>query len=316
MKNILLPKPANSFDHAIVENTEYKFCTHCDTWKTLDSFCKNKNSKDGFSSQCKICAKCATKQYRSALTEEQKESMKQKDKERYASRTQEKIEHDRQVRIKYKASLTEEQKEFNRERTRLAGIKYRNNLTEEQKELIRAYDRERYNRNKLNKRISNGILHSLSYNKAEQAWQTFLPYNIKELEERLQFTVSTTDSVNNLIGDYEIDHIIPQSLFLGQINNNSKTRAFQICWSLLNLRLLPKLENRRRPKDGSDLSVKIICEILFQYVPDKFTESDTNNLEFVLDSVDCEHYFSRKIDLRSIIIDYYLKNKENCFKVI
>lgn len=214
------------------------------------------------------------------------------------------------------ANLSEEQKELNRERVRLAGIKYRNNLTEEQKESIRAYDRERYNKNKLSKRISNGILYSLSYNKAEQAWQTFLPYNIKELEERLQFTIDTTDSVNNLIGDYEIDHIIPQSLFLEQINNNPKTRAFQVCWSLANLRLLPKLDNRRRPKDGSDLPIEVICKILFQYVSTEFTESDTNNLESVLNSIDYKHYFNRKIELEPIITSYYLKNKENCFKVI
>lgn len=286
--------------------------------ENLDNFCANKNTKDNLSNQCKVCAKTSTAKYKSSLTSEQLEGLKQRDRERYANRTPEKIEHDRKVKAKYRANLTEEQKETYRKRAKLAGIKYRNSLTEKQKEAIRAYDRERYYKNKLNKRMSSGILDSLSYSKSEQSWQRFVSYSKDELEERLLSTVNTPECNINilLIGDYEIDHIIPKSLFTEQIQNNAKTRAFQVCWSLLNLRLLPKIENRCRPKDGSDIDIRTICNILFQYIPVEFTEQDTNNLESVLDSINCNYYYNRKIDLEPIIVNYCIKNKKDCFKVI
>ena len=61
---------------------------------------------------------------------------------------------------------------------------------------------------------------------------------------------------------WEIDHIIPRNLF----NNifDYKSKNFQICWSLMNLRPLEKSLNRQRPKDGRDIPEEIKQKILGQ----------------------------------------------------
>lgn len=307
---INIPKPMYSYEHSIIDGVEYKYCTLCNSWKTLDSFCSCKNNKDKLHSRCKQCAINTTKQYRANLTEEQKEQIKKKDMERYYNRTPEQVEHDRQLNAKYRANLSDKQKEIIRERIRLAGIKYRANLTEEQRKQIRLDDKERYIKNILNKRMACGIRYALQDKKAERHWENFVPYNFQQLKQYLNIH----DNFKCL--GYELDHIIPQSLFKNKINNNSTTRAFQICWSLLNLRLIPTLDNRKRPKDCSDVPIDTICSILFQYIPKEYTNNtDTNTLGAVIDSLECDYYLSKRINLKQIVLDYYNNNRYKCFNM-
>lgn len=41
--------------HKIIDGIEYKFCSVCHMWITLDNFPKRKDSKDGYRNQCKNC---------------------------------------------------------------------------------------------------------------------------------------------------------------------------------------------------------------------------------------------------------------------
>lgn len=62
---------------------------------------------------------------------------------------------------------------------------------------------------------------------------------------------------------WEIDHIIPKSLFNFSCTED---KEFQVCWSLLNLRPLEKSLNRQRPRDGSDISESVKQKILGQNI--------------------------------------------------
>ena len=62
------------------------------------------------------------------------------------------------------------------------------------------------------------------------------------------------------MGEYwEIDHIIPLNLFNYE---SEQDEQFKICWSLANLRPLEKIANKKRPKDGSDISKEQAINIL------------------------------------------------------
>lgn len=291
---INIPKPKYSYEHTIIDGIEYKYCTLCDTWKTLNNFCSCKNNKDKLHIRCKQCSINTTRQYRANLTDEQKEQIRIRDLERYRNRTPEQIEHDRESNAKYRANLSDEQRKIVKERTRLAGIKYRANLTEVQREQIRLNDKERRAKDILNRRMSGGIYYALQGNKSEQHWEDLVPYSSQQLRQYLNIQNDFNYS------GYELDHIIPQSLFRSKINSNTTTRAFQICWSLLNLRLIPMLDNRKRPKDCSDVPIDVICNILFQHIPKEYTNNiDTNTLGAVIDSLDCDYYLGRRIDLKT-----------------
>lgn len=133
--------------------------------------------------------------------------------------------------------------------------KYRLNNIEE----IRLKDRIRYEKNKISKSMSKGIYKALKDNKAERHWETLVPYNLQDLKQHLESQFTPEMSWNNYGSYWEIDHIIPQNLFN---ITDEKCKDFQICWSLKNLRPLPVVENRQRPKDGSDISEELKQQIL------------------------------------------------------
>lgn len=65
-------------------------------------------------------------------------------------------------------------------------------------------------------------------------------------------------------GEYwEIDHVIPRKEF---DYTSSDDKQFKLCWSLINLRPLPVSENRKRPRDGSDISEEVRQAILNQEI--------------------------------------------------
>lgn len=62
-KDIVLPKGArvistsstNQKPHIMLKNTEYKHCSYCDTWYTLDEFWAHADHWDGLQHHCKDC---------------------------------------------------------------------------------------------------------------------------------------------------------------------------------------------------------------------------------------------------------------------
>lgn len=41
--------------HIMLKNTEYKHCSYCDTWYTLDEFWAHADHWDGLQHHCKAC---------------------------------------------------------------------------------------------------------------------------------------------------------------------------------------------------------------------------------------------------------------------
>lgn len=126
---------------------------------------------------------------------------------------------------------------------------------------IREKDRERHEKNKLNRNMSKALYRALKENKAERHWEDLVPYNLQQIKEHLESQFTPEMSWDNYGTYWEIDHIIPQNLFHIETEND---RDFQICWSLANLRPFEKSLNRQRPKDGSDIPDSVKQNILNQ----------------------------------------------------
>jgi len=138
---------------------------------------------------------------------------------------------------KYYQNNLEKIKKYNKE--------YRINNPEKIKELARNWQRNKRKTDikfNLNCKISRAIHHSLKGNKAGRHWEILVGYSLKDLIKHLKRTIPKGYNWNDYInGILEIDHIIPISLFNFEKSDDCD---FQQCWSLTNLRLLPKIENR------------------------------------------------------------------------
>lgn len=182
-------------------------------------------------------------------------------------------EYQNTYRINKKEQIQEYSKNYyyaNREKE----LEYHRQYREEHGEEVRARQRAWYALNKekvaqlnklpfirLNKTVSTGIYNSLRSAKAGCHWEDLVPYNLQQLKEHLEKQFDENMTWDNMGEYWEIDHIVPKNLFNFQSSND---RDFQICWSLMNLRPLNWIENRERPKNGSDISEELKQQILSQ----------------------------------------------------
>ena len=118
------------------------------------------------------------------------------------------------------------------------------------KEKINARMKE-YHRNKrandpkyrLNINISAAIRQSLKGNKGGRHWETLVRYTLTQFEKHMERLGAKIEDHGRGPGKWEIDHIIPQSVF-------NFTRPgdedFKRCWALSNLRPLWGYENQAK----------------------------------------------------------------------
>lgn len=159
---------------------------------------------------------------------------------------------------------------------------------EQNKDKINEYQRQWYanNRekhlnwvNRLDRRIgrsiSKSIYNVIKGNKNDKHWEELVSFSLEELMNHLESQFTPEMSWDNYgvssqktPDDYywEIDHIVPISIFNFDENTKTDDRNFQICWSLMNLRPLYWIDNRKRPKDGSDISEELKNKILNQSI--------------------------------------------------
>lgn len=208
-----------------------KVCTSCGIEKPIDEFNYNRNSIDGHLGQCKACIALQCKNYKDNLTPEQKAKRKE-----------------------YAKEYTEQHKEHIRN--------YAKQYRENNQDKLHQMEVERHKKNKLARNMSVSIRMSLKGAKGERHWENLVPYTLAQIREHLEKQFTPEMTWDNY-GDYwEIDHIIPQNLFNIE---NPEGLDFQICWSLMNLRPLFWEENRRRPKDGSDVPEDLRDKIMSQF---------------------------------------------------
>lgn len=96
---------------------------------------------------------------------------------------------------------------------------------------------------KLNDNISQAIWFALHGKKSGRHWGKLVGYTIAQLKKHLEKRFTQDMNWENYGTFWEVDHIIPQSVFnfLG-----AEDIDFKRCWSLKNLQPLEKSKNRRK----------------------------------------------------------------------
>lgn len=256
-----------------------KHCPRCNKDLEESAFTRSPTTNK-LASYCKQCMKEydeARKETKRIKDMEYKLKHKEQYKAYYKKYQENNRERIKQLRKDYRQQNLEQILEYQRKhywQNREKYLEYKRKEREEKGEEIKARQRIWYANNKerlaelrnnpnykINHAISLGIYYSLKENKLEQHWEDLVPYTLQELKEHLESQFDENMTWDNYGSYWEVDHIIPKSLF----NFTSyEDREFKICWSLMNLRPLEKIANRSRPKDGSDISEKLKQQILNQ----------------------------------------------------
>lgn len=127
--------------------------------------------------------------------------------------------------------------------------KYNNEIrkTKKYRERINRYSRKRYKeidslipQKRLDANFRSLIRQSLISGKRGKSWESIVNYTIEDLVNHLEKQFDDKMSWENYGRYWSIDHIIPRSYFNYKDYNDIE---FKICWSLLNIRPLEKIEN-------------------------------------------------------------------------
>lgn len=243
-----------------------KQCTCCKQLKPETEFNKCNRNIDGLQYKCKACQK---KQYY-----DNHQYYLDYDKQR--TKDENRIKYKQLYDYKYYRENIEQSKKYHKQRY-LENRESILNLTVEQRQnkaikrkIWYESNKDRLNKAKQQKRdsnpmyrfnecVSSNIYYSLKQNKACKHWEELVDFTFDELKEHLESQFDENMSWNNRGTYWEIDHIIPVNTFSF---NSPEDKEFKICWSLANLRPLEKIANRKRPKDGSDISKDIKDKIM------------------------------------------------------
>jgi hypothetical protein len=206
-----------------------KLCNKCNDEKPLtkEFFHKNKSSKSGFQSVCKVCANQYSKKWRKENKDYHKE---------------------------YSKKWAEGNPEYNAiYRREVMGISPRVLLTEEEKK----ERRRKYSRNqqrelrkdpmyRMRSNIRTMVWLGLKRNGGSKAGESFfekLPYTSNDLKEHLERQFDDKMNWDNYGSYWHVDHIHPQSLLPFDSFDHPN---FLKCWSLNNLQPLERIENIRK----------------------------------------------------------------------
>lgn len=267
-----------------------KQCSKCKQWKDESEFCGKINSKDGLNNICRSCqhiydmarSKQRSKMYHQIKEQERKQNEKYNEKGQLLQQcfcckelkvlNSDNFAPNKQNRDGYLGVC--------RNCIRKQHEAYMANLSDEEKERMRIYKLEymkeyrKRNRDGINRKkrkenlttqqilghtISSAIYQALKGRKSERHWENLVDYSIEELKEHLEKQFTPEMNWYNMGEYWELDHIIPQSLFTYESEQN---KQFKICWSLKNLRPLEKIKNKSRPKYGQDVSKEQAIDIL------------------------------------------------------
>lgn len=229
-----------------MEIVMYKTCSKCKKNLPVASFGKLKKSTDGYRQRCKECRKEDDLKYKEKELKYNKKwradnkELKAKLDNIYYEKNKEKI-------LNYAKQWRKDNKELN--------SKFMRDWQEDNKDHVREYKRkwganklktnksykihDRFStlmRNHMNKYIVNG--------KSGSSWVKFVDYDADDLIAHLGRMA--------FISGYEIDHIIPVSLYDFKKMGDDE---FRKCWNLRNLRIIPKEDNIKK---GDCLNMELI----------------------------------------------------------
>lgn len=246
-------KPRELYAYEMYNKQGQKQCSRCKQWKTIENFCICTANRDGLSHYCKHCQHEYDVKRRGSYTPNY---LQHKDGKKFCLTCKTWIAESDFYKSK-------QSKDGLSSRCKFCQQKYDREHKEKISERQRRYRLEKIKNPAfcLSERMSAGMRRALKQNKAGQHWEDLVPYNIEQLRQHLESQFTSEMSWDNMGEYWEIDHIIPQNMFN---YTTYKDKDFQICWSLMNLRPLNWLENRQRPKNGSDIPEELKQQILNQ----------------------------------------------------
>ena len=247
-----------------------KQCRKCKEWKILECFGKDKSRKSGKCFRCKECQNKYYQEHKEGLLknakkyyQKHKEKLIKKAKKYYQEHKKERSERDK----KYNQEHNEERKKYNKEyrqehkkERKKYNKEYQQEHNEELLEKAKKYYQEhkketnQYQRNRriidpmyrLNSLMSSAIrkVKKNSSIKNGRSWKELVPYTLVQFKRHLKKTLPEGYSWNDFMqGKLHIDHILPKAIFQYE---KPEDIAFQVCWSLENLRLLPAKKNIKK----------------------------------------------------------------------
>lgn len=146
----------------------------------------------------------------------------------------------KEARKKWEREHPEKRREYSK-RSREKHWEYRKLWRENNRDLLRGYDRKRRSTafGRLNSRMGVNIWQSLRQNKNGRHWETLVEYTLEDLKKHLESKFTDGMSWENM-GKWHTDHVIPKSRFHYE---KPEDPEFKICWALVNLQPMWKLDN-------------------------------------------------------------------------
>jgi hypothetical protein len=219
-----------------------KTCTICGIEKGIEEFPKNKNVKSGYDARCKECRNEYNKKYREdpenkKRLNEYSKNYREENKEKVRTKQKEYLKTEKGKEIRKKA-LDKYNKSEKRKRdwTRF-------NNSQKRRDYANKWIKEKARKDlsfRIKRSISASLKKYLRENKKDKTL-SYLSYTIEELVEHLKNQFDEKMSWDNYGSYWEIDHIIPQSIY-----DFTKEENIKKCWDLRNLRPLEKIENIKK----------------------------------------------------------------------
>jgi hypothetical protein len=216
-----------------------KICSKCKIEKDKSEFVKNKHTKDGLDSKCKICFY------------EQKKNYRLKNREKT-------LEYKKNYRLKNNDKILEKAKDYyqnNKDDIKEYHKDYYNKNKDEINKKVNIYHKNRLKTDpifKLRNNISQIIYQSLKKQNSSKSGESifnYLQYTIEDLKQHLESQFEDWMNWDNWgranVNEktWNIDHIIPQSALPF---SSMKDINFRKCWNLQNLRPMEAIANIKK----------------------------------------------------------------------
>ncbi len=211
-----------------------KTCKKCNIQKPLEEFGLDKRRPHGRGGICKYCRNMKSREWYVTHHEIARKKANARSR-RYYENNQDKVNE--KSRVRYKINLEGNRKKIN-ERARKWRVIY------PEKAHARDHRRSMVLLNTLKGRLNNSmrsaINQTLHGGKNKRHWETLVDFTENQLRMHLEKQFKFGQTWHNY-GEWEIDHIIPISVF-----NFKKPEDidFKRCWALKNLRPLWQRDNR------------------------------------------------------------------------